>query len=233
MSIQENLREINLRIDEALAKSNRSRVDLTLIGVTKTIDIERIQELVKLGVRDLGENRVQELLTKLSINQAQWHLIGHLQTNKVKFIVDKVTLIHSVDSFKLAQEINKEAKKQNIVVEILVEVNVAKEESKYGVLPEKVKELVLTIQELENVKLSGLMTVAPFVDNPQKNRKIFQDLRAKLIDINAVLPYSKKMERLSMGMSNDYEVAIEEGATIVRIGTKIFGDRNTKEVKNG
>lgn len=228
MSIKENLEEINKKITAAAEKSGRKREDVLLLGVTKTIDVERIKEMIDCGVKSLGENKVQEVMDKYDAigEGVDWHLIGHLQTNKVKYIIDKVKLIHSVDSLKLAEEIDKRAKQHNLKAEILIELNIAGEESKHGIKPEETLELCEKIAKLENVRIRGLMTVAPFVENPQENRKYFAQMRKLFIDIKNKNIDNIDMSYLSMGMTNDYEVAIEEGANIVRIGTGIFGKRN-------
>ncbi len=227
-NISENLRVVNEKIDAALAKTGRSRESLTLIGVTKTIDLDRIRELVRLGVTQLGENRVQELLQKHGqegFDNVSWHMIGQLQTNKVRQVVGKVSLIHSVDSLKLAQEIDKESKKRGIVSDILIEVNIAKEETKGGVLPELAKLLVKDALELANINIKGLMTVAPYVENPRMNEKYFEKMNELLVDMNENIVHNNSMVILSMGMTNDYEIAIEKGSTIVRLGSAIFGER--------
>lgn len=197
------------------------------MAVTKTIDIPKIKEAVNYGLTQLGENKVQEILDKYDTlgSDVKWHLIGHLQTNKVKYIIDKVDLIHSVDSIKLAQEINKRAEQKNMVMNILIEVNIAEEESKFGVKPEEVENLIAEISQMKNICVKGLMTVAPFVENSEENRNCFSQMRQLLVDINAKNMNNVNMDVLSMGMTGDYEVAIEEGATIVRIGTGIFGKR--------
>lgn len=191
-----------------------------LIAVSKTHPVDKIQIIYNEGIRDFGENKVQELLQKIDKlpKDIRWHMIGHLQTNKVKGIIDKVYLIHSVDSVKLANTIDKEAKKKNIKVDILLEINIANEESKYGF---NIKELDNSIKEIsskENINIKGFMTVAPNTINPEKNRKYFKQMK-KLLD-------KYNYEILSMGMSNDYKMAIEEGSTYVRIGSKIFGERD-------
>lgn len=227
-TISENLKVINANIKKAASKSGRKPEDITILGVTKTIDIERIKQLISLGIINLGENKVQELLQKYDVinSDVNWHLIGHLQTNKVKYIVDKVKMIHSVDSIKLAEEINKRAKQNNLTVDILIEVNIAQEASKHGINADELPLLVEKILKLDNINLKGLMTVAPFVENPQNNRIYFKKMRNLFVDIQEENKDNITMEFLSMGMTNDYEVAIEEGANIVRIGTGIFGARN-------
>ncbi len=224
--IQQNIAEIQQRINSAAQKSGRNQEDILLLAVSKTIDAERIQEAVDCGLTELGENKVQEILEKYEkLKNVSWHLIGHLQTNKVKYIIDKVKMIHSVDSLKLAEEINKRAKQSNVIMDILVEVNMEQEESKFGVSPEDTLSLIQKIAFLDNIRVKGLMTVAPFVDNPEENRDCFRRMKQLLVDINNEKIDNVHMNVLSMGMSNDFEVAIEEGATIVRVGTNIFGKR--------
>ena len=228
MSIKDNIYEVNNDIITAAKKSGRSESDVKLIAVSKTKPVEMLQCAYDAGMRDFGENKVQELIEKYDKlpSDIRWHLIGHLQTNKVKYIVDKTYLIHSVDSIKLAKEISKEATKKNVVVNILIEVNVAEEESKFGVSLDKTEELIREIAMLPNIKVCGLMTVAPFVENEEENRPIFAKLRQLFVDIKAKNIDNVFMEIMSMGMSGDYKIAVEEGATYVRVGTKIFGERN-------
>jgi len=226
--IKRNIEDIRKNIEKAAAVSGRKAEDILLLGVTKTVDVERIKELVRCGVKTFGENRVQELISKYDCfeNDVKWHLIGSLQTNKVKYIIDKVELIHSLDSVRLASEIDRQAKKYGKIMEVLVEINIAGEKSKHGVLLEDVDKLIQEISIFDNIRLKGLMTVAPFVENPQENRKYFNQMRKKFIDIASQNVDNIDMTYLSMGMTNDYQVAIEEGANIVRIGTGIFGRRN-------
>ena len=225
--ITQNIDEINARIARAAERSGRKKEDILLLAVTKTIDIPRIKQVVDYGLTQLGENKVQEIVDKYDTlgSDVKWHLIGHLQTNKVKYIIDKVDLIHSVDSIKLAQEINKRAEQENKIMNILIEVNIAEEESKFGVKPEETENLIAEISQMKNICVKGLMTVAPFVENSEENRNYFSQMRQLLVDINAKNMNNVNMDVLSMGMTGDYEVAIEEGATIVRIGTGIFGKR--------
>lgn len=225
--ITQNIDEINARIARAAERSGRKKEDILLLAVTKTIDIPRIKQAVDYGLTQLGENKVQEIMDKYDTlgSDVKWHLIGHLQTNKVKYIIDKVDFIHSVDSIKLAQEINKRAEQKNKVMNILIEVNIAEEESKFGVKPEEIENLIAEISHMKNICVKGLMTVAPFVENSEENRNCFSQMRQLLVDINAKNMNNVNMDVLSMGMTGDYEVAIEEGATIVRIGTGIFGKR--------
>lgn len=226
--LKENLKVVENNIGAACKKANRKREDVTLISVSKTKPVEMLMEAYDLGVRVFGENKVQELVDKYESmpKDISWHMIGHLQTNKVKYIADKVALIHSVDSLKLANTINKEAKKHNRVIPILIEVNVAKEESKFGVYPEELEEILREIAKLQNISIKGLMTIAPNVANPEENRAVFSTLRKLLVDMNDKNIDNIHMRLLSMGMTGDYQVAIEEGATMIRVGTGIFGERN-------
>lgn len=226
-SIADNIKQVEEKIKAAAYRSGRKREDILLLAVSKTIDIPRIKEACACGLKELGENKVQEIMDKYEPmgNDIKWHLIGHLQTNKVKYIIDKVKLIHSVDSFKLAEEINKRAGLKNIKSDILIEVNIANEESKFGVSVENTEELIRSISILPNICIKGLMTVAPFVENSEENRHYFRRLKELLVDINGKNIDNVSMSILSMGMTGDYEVAIEEGANIVRVGTGIFGKR--------
>lgn len=226
-NIIENIDVINKKIEAAAIKSGRKREDVLFLAVSKTIDLPRIKKCVECGLDELGENKVQEIMDKYdSMGEGvKWHLIGHLQTNKVKYIIDKVKLIHSVDSIKLAEEISKRAVQKGITANILIEVNMADEESKFGVEPSETEGLIEDISRLPNICVKGLMTVAPFVEDCEGNRVYFKQLKQLLVDINAKKINNVYMDVLSMGMTGDYEVAIEEGATIVRIGTGIFGAR--------
>ena len=228
MDLQENLQQVEANICKACENAGRKRSDVTLIAVSKTKPIEMLQTVYDLGPRDFGENKVQEMCEKMEVlpKDIRWHMIGHLQTNKVKYIVGKTELIHSVDSLHLAKEIEKQAAKQNVTVSILVEVNIAEEESKFGVKVEEVLPLIEKIALFPNIQIKGLMTIAPYVKNPEENRPIFRRLRKLSVDINAKNIDNVNVSILSMGMTNDYEVAIEEGATMVRVGTGIFGERN-------
>ena len=225
--IKENIENVERKIQAACDRSGRKREDVLLLAVSKTIDVPRIKEAVECGLTSLGENKVQEIMDKYEPmgEGVKWHLIGHLQTNKVKYIIDKVELIHSVDSLKLAEEISKRAKAKGITANILLEINAAGEESKFGLKPEEFEEAVREISVLDNIKIRGLMTVAPNVENPEENRIYFKQMKQLLVDINAKKIDNVNMDVLSMGMTGDYEVAIEEGATIVRVGTGIFGAR--------
>ena len=226
-SIKDNIAEINRRIEAAAVKSGRTREDVTFIVVSKTIDVPRIKEAVEAGEINLGENKVQEIMDKYEYmgDGVKWHLIGHLQTNKVKYIIDKVELIHSVDSVKLAEEISKRAVQKGIDARILLEINIAGEESKFGLKPEDTEHVVREIAKLSNISIKGLMTVAPFVENSEENRIYFRRMKELLVDINSKNIDNVNMDTLSMRMTGDYEVAVEEGATMVRIGTGVFGPR--------
>lgn len=226
--IKTNIDNIKYNIEVAAEKSGRSLNDILLLAVTKTVDIDRIKVAVDCGLKDLGENRVQELVQKYEIlnSDCNWHLIGHLQTNKIKYIIDKVKLIHSVDSENLALEINNQAKKNNKIVDILVEINIADEATKFGIKPEDTEEIIIKLSNLSNINIKGFMTVAPLVNNAEDNRKYFEKLYKLFVDIKAKRIDNIDMKYLSMGMTNDYQIAVEEGANIVRIGTGIFGKRN-------
>ncbi len=248
--MKENIEQLEHRIQAACDRSGRDRSEVTLIAVSKTKPNEMLCEAYDLGMRHFGENKVQELVQKYdALNSTfaegvNWHLIGHLQRNKVKYIVDKVALIHSVDSLRLANQIEEEAAKKNIISDILIEVNIAEEDSKYGVKAEETAALIEDISRLSHVRVRGLMTVAPYVENPEKNRKYFKKLRQLYVDIKSkntdnndngsisnymnskATPYLDHFNILSMGMTGDFEVAIEEGATMIRVGTGIFGERN-------
>ncbi len=226
--VAENLAEVEKKVCEACERAGRSRDEVTLIAVSKTKPVSMIEELLPGGTRDFGENKVQELCEKYEVlpKDIRWHLIGHLQRNKVKYIVDKAYLIHSVDSLRLAEAISEEGIKKGITVPILIEVNVAGEESKFGVTPEETESLVREIAKLPAVQIKGLMTIAPYVEEPEENRVHFSRLRQLSVDIREKNIDNVSMNVLSMGMTGDYQVAIEEGATMVRVGTGIFGERN-------
>mgnify|MGYP004483972515 FL=1 len=226
--LKENLANVEKKVNEACAKAGRKREEVTLIAVSKTKPVDMLQEIYDCGVRDFGENKVQEMCDKIEVlpDDIKWHMIGHLQTNKVKYIVGKTKLIHSVDSLKLAQEIQKQAVKKDVTVPVLIEVNIAEEESKFGIKKEETIDLVKSIAKLDRVKIMGLMTIAPYVENPEDNRLYFRGIKQLSVDINNQNIDNVCMDILSMGMTGDYEVAIEEGATMVRVGTGIFGERN-------
>ena len=226
--LKDQLQEVEKRIQAACDRAGRKREEVTLIAVSKTKPVETLQEAYDLGVRIFGENKVQELTAKYEAlpKDIHWHMIGHLQTNKVKYIIDKAELIHSVDSLKLAETIEKEAAKHDLIEDILVEVHVAEEESTFGMKMEEVIPFVEKVSAFPHVRVRGLMTIAPFVEDPEENRSIFADLHKLYIDIKKKNHDNDTVSVLSMGMTNDYEVAIEEGATMVRVGTGIFGARN-------
>ncbi len=226
--LKDNLINVQSKINEACKRVNRDTDEVVLIAVSKTKPLSDIEELIGYGTTEFGENKVQELVDKYEnvSKPVNWHLIGHLQTNKVKYIVDKACLIHSVDSLKLAREIEKEACKKDVIANILVQVNVANEETKFGLDSSEVINLVEDISKLAHIKIKGLMTIAPFVENPEDNRGYFRELKQLSLDIKSKNIDNVDMSILSMGMTNDYEVAIEEGATMVRVGTGIFGERN-------
>lgn len=226
-NIGRNIDTVRQRIATAARKSGRSADDITLVAVTKTVGPEKIMEAVSYGLTEFGENRVQELTQKYDIlaNMCNWHLIGHLQTNKVKYIIDKVKLIHSLDSFRLADEIQKQAFKAGRVVDVLVQINISGEESKFGIAPQHVEEFLREIACKPNIKVKGLMTIAPLVENPEEVRCYFKEMKKIFIDIKRKSIDNICMDYLSMGMSNDFEVAIQEGSNMVRIGSAIFGKR--------
>lgn len=226
--IKDQLKEIRAHIKEAAQRAARSEDDITLIAVSKTYPVTAIKEAVLEGCTDFGENHVQELMSKIdSVKEnVNWHLIGHLQTNKVKYVVGKTSLIHSMDSLKLAEEIEKQSAKRGIVTSVLVEVNVADEATKYGFKLDEVMGVMKILNTMPHIKVKGLMTVAPYVENPEKNRPIFRKLYELSVDIQKQNLDNISTSILSMGMSNDYQIAIEEGATMVRVGTAIFGNRD-------
>lgn len=226
--LQSQYEEVQKRIDAACARCGRDRSEVTLIAVSKTKPVEMLEEIYALGERNFGENKVQKLTGKYEVmpKDVHWHMIGHLQRNKVKYIIDKAELIHSVDSLRLARTISEEAQKHQCTVHILLEVNVAGEESKFGMTVEEAPKLAEEIAQFPNIQIDGLMTIAPFVENPEENRPVFRKLRKLSVDIREKNINNVTMAVLSMGMTNDYEVAIEEGATMVRVGTAIFGERN-------
>lgn len=226
--VVENLAEVEKHICEACARAGRSRDEVTLIAVSKTKPVSMIEELLPGGTRDFGENKVQELVDKYEVlpKDIHWHLIGHLQRNKVKYVVDKACLIHSVDSMRLAETISEEGVKKGVTVPVLIEVNVAGEESKFGVTLEETEGLVREIAKLPSIQIKGLMIIAPYVEDPEENRVHFSRLKQLSVDIKNKNIDNVSMDVLSMGMTGDYQVAIEEGATMVRVGTGIFGERN-------
>ncbi len=244
--MEERITDIVTRIEAACEKSGRSPSEVTLIAVSKTKPLHMIEEAYSLGIRDFGENRVQELVRKHDdLSEAyghsiKWHQIGHLQRNKVKQVIDKTVLIHSVDSIRLGHMIEQEAEKKDIVSHVLIQVNIAKEATKDGVSTDELIPLFMELIRLPHIRVRGLMTIAPYVTNPEKNREYFSKMRQLFIDIKTknidngltdiyFIPDSFNI--LSMGMSGDYEVAVEEGATMVRIGAGIFGDRDYSDIR--
>lgn len=225
--IKENLEEIREKIRQACQRSGRREEDVTLISVSKTKPVEMLKEAYEAGSRDFGENRVQEIMEKYGQmpEDVRWHMIGHLQKNKVRQVIDKAVLIHSVDTVELAEQIEKDAAKRDLTVDILLEVNVAEEESKFGFRTEEVEAAVMKIKEFPHVHIKGLMTIAPFVSNSEDNREVFKKLYQLYVDIRSKNIDNVNMSVLSMGMTGDYEVAVEEGATMIRVGTGIFGAR--------
>ncbi|MCC8024337.1 MAG: YggS family pyridoxal phosphate-dependent enzyme [Clostridium sp.] len=225
--IKTQLEEVREHVEAACLRAGRKPSEVTLIAVSKTKPVPMLKEAYDCGARDFGENKVQEIVTKKPElpEDIRWHMIGHLQRNKVNQVIDKAVLIHSVDSLRLAQQIESDAARKGLDVDILLEVNVAREESKYGFLMEEVEEAVMTIKDFPHVHIKGLMTIAPFVENPEENREIFKKLFDFAVDIGSKNIDNVTMDVLSMGMTGDYEVAIEEGATMVRVGTGIFGAR--------
>lgn len=226
--IVENIKEIQNEIKDVCNKVGRSADEVKLIAVSKTKPYTDIEEALKSDCLDYGENKVQELDQKYDLlpKNINWHMIGHLQRNKVKYLVGKTKMIHSVDSLRLANQIEKEFAKKDIIANVLIEVNMAGEESKFGIKPEDTENLIKEISQLQHVKVCGLMTIAPYTLNPEDNRIYFKKLRELSVDIGSKNIDNVTMSELSMGMSGDYKVAIEEGATMIRVGTKIFGERN-------
>ncbi len=234
--IRENLEQIEKRIQAACDRSGRAREEVLLIAVSKTKPASMVREAMEAGIRDFGENKVQELCEKAEeikglterpeAGAINWHLIGHLQRNKVKYVVDQACLIHSVDSLRLAEEIQKEAAKKDCHVDILIEVNIGDEESKSGVAKEEAVGLVRAVAPLSRVHIKGLMAVAPIVSEPEESRPYFQEMFRLREEIRFMELPGVEMRELSMGMTGDFEVAVEEGATMVRVGTAIFGGRN-------
>lgn len=226
--LTDNLKNVQQRVINAATRSNRNPNDITLIAVSKTKPIEMVKEVYDAGIREFGENKVQEINIKYEAlpKDINWHMIGHLQRNKVKAVIDEACLIHSVDSIRLAEQISKDAANKNITVSILLEVNIANEETKYGFKAKETEAALIEISKLPNILVRGLMTSAPIVDNPEDNRQYFKALKQLCVDLKAKNIDNTSMDFLSMGMTGDFEVAIEEGATHVRVGTAIFGERN-------
>lgn len=226
--VKENLQEVEKKIEEACRRAGRDRSEVTLIAVSKTKPVSMLQEAYSAGIREFGENKVQEMMDKYDVlpDDIHWHMIGHLQRNKVKYLMGKAALIHSVDSLRLAEEISAQSVRHQVVTDILIEVNIAGEETKFGTDREEAISLVEEASRLPGIHICGLMTIAPFVENPEDNRTYFRQIRELSVDIAAKKIDNVDMRILSMGMTGDYEVAIEEGATMVRVGTGIFGARD-------
>ncbi len=225
MSIRTNIGQVRDKIGKAAQRSGRDASAVTLIAVTKTHEEEAMREAVDAGITDIGENKAQEVRQKYPLLQrdVHWHFIGHLQRNKVKYVIDKVAMIHSVDSLSLAREISKRAERLDRVMPALVEVNVSGEKSKHGLVPDDVRSFLEEVKDLPGIRFQGLMTMAPYVEDPEQTRPVFRALRELQ---ETLLSQGYQLEVLSMGMTNDFEVAVEEGATHVRVGTAIFGVRD-------
>ena len=225
--IKEQLLSVEQKIQIACKNAGRKREEVTLIAVSKTKPLEMLNEAYDAGIRNFGENKVQEMCEKQEQlpNDISWHMIGHLQTNKVKYLIGKTKLIHSVDSIKLATEIEKQASKSDTVMDILIEVNIANEETKFGISKQETLDLVKEVSKFPHIRIKGLMTIAPYVENPEDNRVFFRQIKELAVDIDNQNIHNVSMNILSMGMTGDYMVAIEEGATMVRVGTGIFGER--------
>lgn len=228
--IKNNLEAVHADIDAACKRSGRDKGEVKLIAVSKTKPFEQLLAAYNAGERVFGENKVQEICAKYErideMPGAVFHMIGHLQTNKVRQVIDKVAMIHSVDSLHLAETIDREAAKAGIRMDILIEVNVAGEDSKFGIACDETEKLVRECAKLDNVHVCGLMTIAPFVEDSEQNRQVFKNLKQLCVDLKAKNIDNTDMDVLSMGMTGDYQVAIEEGATMIRVGTGIFGARN-------
>ncbi len=231
--IKENLEKVEQNISEACKRAGRDRSEVTLIAVSKTKPVGDIRCAMDCGITVFGENKVQEIRDKTEEikEPLSWHMIGHLQANKVKYLPGKVCMIHSVDNNKLAEEIEKQFTKADMKIDVLIEVNMAGEDSKFGLSPEDAPEFVRSISGLQHLNIRGLMTIAPYTENPESNRKYFKGLKELMERINSMGIPGVKMDQLSMGMTGDYQVAIEEGATFVRVGTGIFGERDYSNIK--
>lgn len=224
--LKERLENVRKKIRECAESSGRMAEDITLVAVTKTYEPDVINEAIALGVTDIGENKVQEILRKYdAVKPVRWHLIGHLQSNKVKYIIDKVVMIHSVDSLHLMDEIERQAKKQGVIMDILIQVNISGEESKFGIKSDEIYEFLDYAENLKHIRVRGLMTILPKSDNVVKNKLHFVNINQLYLDISQKKYDNISMDYLSMGMSGDFEEAIEEGSNMVRIGSAIFGER--------
>lgn len=228
MTIQNNLEEVRNNIEEVLKKEGRDLNSLILLAVTKNYDVEKIREAIRLGVTDIGENRVQELVAKKEElgNITNYHMIGSLQTNKVKYIIDFIHLIHSLDRLSLLKELEKRAKNNGKIIHCLIQLNISKEKTKEGLYVEELENFVQEVEACKYVKIKGLMTMAPHYENIEDTRPVFRKAKAIFDDLKMRELKNFDMEYLSMGMSHDYKIAIEEGSNMVRIGTSIFGERD-------
>ena len=229
MNVAQNIADILKNVEASAKKIGKDLEDITVIAVTKTVDSDRALKAYEAGLNNFGENRVQEFNKKyesLKNFDINWHIIGHLQTNKVKYIIGKVKLIHSLESISLAEEINKRSKQNGLITEVLVELNIAEEESKFGIKKENLIDFLKSIEGFENIKIVGLMTVAPFVEDKEEVRWVFKEMKQLYDTVSNMSFKNVDMRYLSMGMTNDYDIAIEEGANIVRVGTAIFGSRS-------
>jgi pyridoxal phosphate enzyme (YggS family) len=225
--IKENIVHIQKEIQVLCRDIGKNPEEIHLIAVTKTVDTDKINEAIANGVVNIGENKVQEILNKFEqVNDVSWHMIGYLQTNKVKYIVDKVQMIHSVDRIHLAEEINKRAKQIDRCIDVLIQVNIAKEDTKSGIDEKDIYSIMDQMAALEHIRVKGLMTIAPYEDDPEKVRIHFRKMKQLFDEIQEKNIKGMEMRYLSMGMTNDFKVAIEEGSNIIRIGTGIFGKRN-------
>lgn len=227
-TIKDNIEAINQNKEAIAVRAGQKPGDVLLVAVTKTRNAEEINEAIDAGITDIGENKVQEIMDKHdAVKPVRWHMIGHLQTNKVKYIIDKVSMIHSVDSFRLAEEIDRRAAQHGITMDILIQVNAAQEESKFGITTEETGKLIHEILEhCEHVRIRGLMCIAPFEDDPENVRGYFREVKSQY-DLFAAHQHPRlDFQYLSMGMSHDYEAAILEGSNLIRVGTAIFGERN-------
>lgn len=227
-NIKANIEKVNEKKAAAAAKAGRNADDILLVGVTKTRTAEEINKGIDAGLTDIGENKVQEIMDKYDfVKPVKWHMIGHLQTNKVKYIIDKVSMIHSVDSYKLAEEINKRAGQHDLTMDILIQVNSAQEESKFGISTDETEELIRRVLEnCPNIRIRGLMCIAPFAEDPNDIRVYFAEVK-KLYDQYGTIEHERlDFQYLSMGMSHDFEAAIQEGSNLIRVGTAIFGERD-------
>lgn len=225
--ISENLKIVEANIIKACERAGRKREEVTLIAVSKTKPKEAVEEVYSCGIRDFGENKVQEISDKSAAlpMDIRWHLIGHLQRNKVKYIINNVSLIHSVDSLRLAEQISLEAEKAGCEADILIQVNVSEEDTKFGISAQETEDIIRKISVLKKVHIKGLMTIAPYTENSEENRIFFRKLKQLSVDIAGKNIDNVSMNIISMGMTGDYETAIEEGATLIRVGTGIFGER--------